>query len=494
MTISVTFTDGGTGQTAGYSGPATLLIGVAAMNTGYSVGNIYPIGSIDDIRTVLKNGPLAAYAAQYINIAGPTLYVYAVTGTAGANSSVTQTGTGTTMTITGTAADTYGLLVRCTTAGTVGTTAKVQVSLDNGYTWGVEFTANTTDTNLNDPYGNSTGLAVRWAAGDISALTTYSANCMPKYVASGAIDAAMKAAALDGTKDWRFVHVVGAASEQVADATNAATQAAVATQLGTSCIDSYFKSRGRLLSSLCDGPDNLARGSQDSTFDTAVFAAFASVAVSAGCVYVGHGAIEVNDPISLLRCRRSCSILLGAVFAKKIASNKEYESSAWVGGTGPLPGCLRIFRDDQTATVKASANRAISVMTQPRTKGYYSSIPKTLAPSNSDYKKVTRSLVANSIATQAYDATIPMQSMPLYLKANGSLTEESALRIENTITAAVLDKYASHISPPTKELPLIVVNRTNNVATTDEVKYTIQMIPLGEADTITISAGYVVQR
>ncbi len=83
MTISVTFTDGGTGQTAGYSGPATLLIGVAAMNTGYSVGNIYPIGSIDDIRTVLKNGPLAAYAAQYINLAGPTLYVYAVAGTAG---------------------------------------------------------------------------------------------------------------------------------------------------------------------------------------------------------------------------------------------------------------------------------------------------------------------------------------------------------------------------------------------------------------------------
>lgn len=494
MTITLNFTDGGTGQTAGPSGPATLLIGTAAMNTGYSVGNIYAIGSNDDIRAILKNGPLAAYAAQALALAGPTIYVYAVAGTAGANSAVTQTGTGTVMTVTGTAIDSYGLLLRCTTAGTVGSTAKVQASLDNGYTWGNDFTANTTDTALNDPYGNSSGISVKWAAGDLVLGTTWLANCMPKYVGSGAIDAALKAAALDGTKQWRFVQVVGAASEQVADATNATTQAGVATQLATSCIDSYFKTRGKFLSSLCEGPDNLARGNQDATFDTAVFAAFAAVVASSGCVYMSHGAIEVNDPISQLRCRRSVAILHGALISQKIAQSKEFESLSWVGGTGALPGCLRAFRDDLTATVKASSNRAISVQTYPYYQGYYSSVPKTLAASNSDYKKVGRSLVATAIATTAYVASVPLQSQPFTGKPNGSLTEESAVRIENTIAAAILDRYARHISPPTKSLPLVVVDRTNNVATTDEVKYIVQLIPLLEADTITISLGYVVQR
>lgn len=140
--------------------------GPLATATVLSGGGPRSLSSILACTDLYGTGP-AVKAAAYQFAKVQTTYIFLrlpATAVAATKSAVTFTGTGTSVvTLTGTPLDAYEIKVVCTTAGTIGTSASIKVSLDGGVTYAAPVALGVATTYVIA----GTGLTLNFAAGTL---------------------------------------------------------------------------------------------------------------------------------------------------------------------------------------------------------------------------------------------------------------------------------------------------------------------------------------
>lgn len=488
--ISLSFKDGALGQVANSIPTTRWAIGVCSAGTA---NTIYAINSIDDAVNLLGTGPLSAFAAHDVQIAGPGLLAIPVTpSVAAATSAVTSTpGGATALALTSSSPnDSYELLVTITTSGAVGA-AKFTYSLDGGYTTSQPITTAAT-YDLTEPVtGKAAGVKLNFSGTYTAGVTYVARTFAAAYVAADLATAHSLIAA-----DYReafTINYVGATMASSTNSTNLTANATLATALGTQA-DTTFANSSRFVASIMDASDIYVGGVADSTFDTAVGTAFASVA-STRLWYSPGGQVRIVDPRTNLIQRRPASWPISARVHRNIAGGYIQRDPAWVGSEfGPLNGVHSIIRDERAQPAYHDA-RALAVRTHLKKPGVYAASSVGLASPGSDYTYLPNRIVMDHLAGVIRAAAINYLNQDLTVNADGTIASEDAAAIESDLNGVAIRESVApgFISPPTSTTPIVTVNRTNNILSTGQLLIRVRATPKGYARAIQVDIGFTVQ-
>jgi hypothetical protein len=96
------------------------------------------------------------------------------------------------------------------------------------------------------------------------------------------------------------------------------------------------------------------------------------------------------------------------------------------------------------------------------------------------------------IAGIARNTMLTYLNQAVRVNADGTIYEVDASLIEAALTQALESGVLSrgYISPPTATTPLVVVDRTNNVVTSNRIHVRVRAIPLGYLRAIDLDLGF----
>lgn len=424
---------------------------------------VYSYDTDTTVPDVLGEGPGVELGMAIVRESGQrTLIVPCATSVAGSLTAVTETpaGTGPAVTVTGTPNDSLSVVIKIVKAGPRGT-AKFRVSLDDGASYGP--TLLTTATYLIP----KTGITAAFATGTDYVLdTVYTFDSIAPTPSPANIDAAVVALLASGVK---FSMIVVAQTDPAATDT-----LAMATQLATSLATARTAKR-YLRAIVSSDPDEV---------DADVVTAFGSitaerVVLASGDAYISGGSIKGSF-------RRPA----GWAAAIKCAKNR-FSSDLGNGADGPMPYVADITRDEFVETVKLREDaRATVIETRPESSGFFFARGVTLADPASVYKDLNIARLIDEACRVCQPLLNQEANNDPDLKPNGTIAEAEAERIEAKLLTALENalintddgvKHASSVSA--------LVDRTNVIATTEDLRVTISVQKKGQNKTVTATMG-----
>lgn len=404
-------------------------------------------------------------------------------------STVTKEGAGPDVTVTGTPAAPYlAFRVEITTAGARGV-AKFRWSSDGGETWttGVE-TAATVDLGAtgatvgfeNGSYAAThaysfapklkasslalpgTGIALEFATGDYLAGDAYSATCTPPSFDSGSAFDAIEAALADG-RAFRLVHLIGAP---------ASAEALASLAMGAQAAMDEAEAEFRYIYTVLEAPE---------VPDEDLRVAFANVVAPRVYVAAGHQGL-----VSFVEKGRVYKRPAAWPFVSRVMSRPIHEHPGRFA-TGPLAGVAEIYRDERTTPGLDDA-RFVTLRTFVDEPGFFITRGKSMAAPGSDFDRVQRRQVIDRALQVAYKAMLRYVNESLVTNPNGTIDDAEAASMEATVLGKLeeallgVNNHASAV--------LFQIMRTNNVLTTDTIRYKVRVRPLGYAEFIEGEVGF----
>lgn len=466
--VGVTIRDGALGLVSTGGANTVALIGTCSSGTDYEVASF---GELQALKDALGSGPLVECAGLILNTPGVSsvVCVKAPSGTAGAAGSVTKSGTGTaTMTVSGTPLDAYDATVEILEDGTnlAAATASFRYSLDGGDSFSPELAMPTAGTYLVDGTGmtltfvnGETGTSFK--AGDSYTFTTTA----PAYSLTAA-NSALDALLADSASFFK-VHLVGPA----ATAADAAALAAALDSKLSAAASAY-----RFLYGTVEAPEDT---------DTNLKAAFVSFASTK--VEVAAGFATYISAITGQRISRSSAWASSARAAAVSPGTHLGQVGNDDGQGGPLSNVVGLSRDERSTPGLDDA-RFTTLRTHVRRPGYFLTRGRIMAPPGSDFQQVHHRRVMDVAANQvALDAQEYIAKSVRVDSETGVILEGEARAIENDLGGkqrAVLVQTgdASDVS--------VLVNRTDNLISTETLRVSVRVIPKGYTEFIEVELGF----
>jgi len=469
--VSLTALDGALGLTPPAANGVQVKVGVCSGGTN---NTLYRFNDPKKLKDTLGTGPVVEAAAHLLNVAGGIVYVCkAEADAAGSQGSWTLTGTGPSpgCASTGTPLDGYQVIVLIVRGGTRGT-ATFKVSFDNGDTYSPEYATAASITT----FAAETGLTLTFATGTYVAGDLYKSTSTAPGFTTTSLGAALDVLSAS-TVPFEGFHVVG----QAADMTGFnAVFAAVGTKL--SAMESAFRYVWAILE-LPDVSDATVSG--DATF----------AAASNSRIFPCLGMAEIVSPINARIYRRSTAWAASARVAK-IPLQRDPGRVR----DGALPGVSSISHDERTAAIAfhdlgVTTTRTFTPVADSGTPGFYLSGIRGKVALTSDFRDLPNRRVLDRACTIAYVAALQWLNEELDTNAApgtveapaGSLTDPQARSIEDDINAKL---SAGLVAKDYAQAASVVVNRTNDVSTTEEIQLDVRVRPKGYARTITVTVGF----
>jgi hypothetical protein len=463
--VTVSITDGALGLLPEATDKIVAFIGVASSGT---VETLYAINDLETLQSTFGYGPLVEAAAMHLSTSGGPIYCMRATGsTAGSNSAVTASGGGPTVTLSGAPYDDYTAIVKVVLGGARGT-ATFKYSLDNGSTYSPVIV--TAATYLIP----GTGVTVNFASGTYVADETYSwTSTAPGYSTTN-LGACVDAYLLD-SKEWGLLHVIGVVggADEATKASNAATFA-TALQTKMTTAQTAFRYARAVMSA----PD---------IADAALTTGF--TAVSAARVAVGAGFATMVPVIDIVGRTTFSRPAIWAAMSKigKKPLGKDPAELTDGNGTGPLPFITALGRDERK-TPALDAER----FTTFRTHLGRGAIPyvtnfKLMSAPGSDFKYIQHGQVIDNGCKITRDTLLDYLHRDLKVNANFTIDELEAQAIERAVLSAL---NASLTQPGHVSECTAVVNRTDNIVSTETLRVKVRIRPKAYPKFIEAELGF----
>lgn len=183
------------------------------------------------------------------------------------------------------------------------------------------------------------------------------------------------------------------------------------------------------------------------------------------------GAAQKN-PLAWAACRRCSSVGLG----RDLAATRD----------GPLEGVSAIAHDEVSDAGACDSAGITTARTFPRHSGVYLTNARILSASNSDFKYWQHRRVMNAACAAAYDYLFTLLSSDISVETDtGHIVESAAKAIEANVESAIKDRVGDWISGVSAS-----VDRTVNILSTETLKVTVGIVPLGYLKQIKVTIGF----
>jgi hypothetical protein len=361
-------------------------------------------------------------------------WVHVVGAPAPSSSAVTKSNpSAPAITLTGTPTAFVDAIVKMTLGGTLGT-AKFEVSIDNGVTYGAE---QTTSSGTPTYVITGTGLTLNFAAGTYVISDTYSFGT---YGGIGALFAAVAAKLSAAEESFRYVGAV----LELPDASDALLLKATAALAST---------RVMYAGGYCD--------------------------LASSTSQAGRGIAKRPDawPLAAWRGKLKIHEDLGKV------------------KLGSLKGISALYRDE-AATPGFGAGRIATLRTIVGFPGFYAASDTNgdmMAPAGSDYSLSQYRAIMDRACTVNRAAMIPYLNTDLRLKKTGEIAETEARTIETKVGSQLEAALLNGSDGRQVNALRMRIDRTEKISVTHDLTTDIALQPLGVAKTITTTLHYVPQ-
>lgn len=462
---------------------STCLFGISSSGTAATPTNV---GSIQALTSTFGQGPLVDAAALYLQITNQPVYVCRVTqSTAGAMGSVTTTrigtSTGTVVNNSSVPLNAFSVIIVITTTGTVAATSfQYKYSTDGGNNYSA-ITQGAGAVTL-----GTTGIILTLAdnagptcfeAGDIFSFTTTAAA----YNTSN-LTTAINALIASPNISVRRGHCVG---------TNGASFHATLISLATTAFNAYKYLR------FIEESDDLGAGPESVTaWQAGVNTDFLTQS-NRTCVIAGYQQTLLQTQQDGVNQQRNVPIAwsVGPVIA---AGDVSQDPGRAPSIQGPLPDTAV----DSTYPIRQDGRLYTGFEGMGITYGqsyvglqglYCAGGFTRIANSTDVYYRLARCQVLDLACEITYSAMLAYPNVALTANANGTISESAAQAIEqdlnNKLSAALVNVSPQRVSP-TPSGSYAVVDRSNNIVTTSQLRVTITLIPLGYVSSVSVTIGY----
>jgi len=549
--ITVTVLDGGLGLINSVGQNAIVHAGVCAAGT---VGTIYALGDIPTASSTLGPGNLTECVADTIAVAGSCYAIPVNQSVAGTIGATTHVGTGA-GTVTGSLGPAYQILAKVSTGGALGT-SQWEFSVNGGaysapvlstvttwsylvpgtmttltfaaqtYTSGDVWTITTAGgitvvgsgtagwvTQASSPIdgysvlvtigaagglgagtftysldgGNSNSAAIQIPSGGVYVIPatgiiltfastfvagdTYAMACVTAGFGTTDIGNTMNTLAA-GSQIWFGVHVAGQGSTSAGAASMTATV--------ESSLDSMATAFRYAM--------GIVECTQAENSDTTVFAAFAST-VAARVMVCYSDVLHLSSLFRGREIRRN----LGVAIASRLAATQPSEDPGFVGSSlGSLANVVAIYRNEATLAQSGSANRFTCATTRPTKAGYYCETGNTMANYGSDFTPVTNRRVMDIACSVGVGVAVNQLNADLLTNpANGTVDDREATRLEGVMNQALAARLINKAIPDVTAA-FSQINRTNNILSTEQLLWSIQIVPKAKVKTIALTLGFTI--
>lgn len=431
-----------------------------------------------DLRAEFGEGPCVEAAVHCLATAGgPVRVAKSANSVAGANSAVTKTAVGSstgTVTVSGTPNDDYAVEVEITKTGTVGT-GEFKYTLERNR----PTAARTYSEIITIPAGGTfvlpnTGLTITFVPGGGAVFfekgDKHSFDSTAPMWNSSDLSALVTALLADSTF---FNFMVGCGKH--------ATAAGAATIF--SAYDTHLTSFANVF--------RYVRGMMDAGAEGTATTITAFAAVSSRRILAAYGSVDMTSskPFAGWGAPRQQSV---GIFAAAAARNLISTDLARFA-SGPLPSVLNITHDEFKTEVMDSQKFA-TLRTFPGIDGFFATNARLKSPAGSDFTDWQFGRIMDEACRVTYEAQLNYLSAGIRTKANGTIDERDALRIEADITGklnAVLrqPKNAEGTSGHVSDLAYRI-SRTQNLNSTKQLNSEVAIRPLGYPKFIVTQLGY----
>lgn len=511
---NITIVDGGSASIVVPGSSTQLLIGCCSSGTANS---LIVTRSTSTLVSNLGIGPLVEAASLACVAGGTVIAIKAPSNTVGAAGSVTHTGTGASvMTVTGNPVDTFYVIVKIITSGTVGTGPwSFQYSMDAGRNYGPTIAMTTATTYLINYVGNgqtvSTGITLNFTSATVVAGDTYQFGTTEPLWNTAGVQAALNAfqASTYAVVGVGSTHIVGSQGGGASGA-NCSTIEGYLDTLANGFVytRSFFSARDASPPSAYSGT-----GEVEATWMSSIEADYASVAARRMCV----GAAYYNMPTALPSpstygapaLRRPIAYAAGARQVvippqRHLGRVKDGSLSQVVvnAALDPLDGF--IYHDERInpgldyVIAQTGTNRFMSTMSRLGAPGVFITNPLTQAPLGSDFFLMPLGTVMDIFCDIVHQTAQLEIDSDVRLNQNGTIYENDARAIEALIASAVnAQMFATNMistqvqTGPSASGAAIVVDRTTNVRATNTVNITGTILARGYVLTENITLSYL---
>lgn len=372
---------------------------------------------------------------------------------------VTLTGTGpasSNVTHTDSPLDAYSVLITITTGGALGT-AVFTYSVDGGNTTSGQVATPGSGKYAIPGTGVMATFAGTFTVGDTYAWTTTAAGYSTSDLTTSFTTL------LGNSAEWSIAHVVGT----WANAAAAASAAAICDAQMTIAENQF-----RYVRCVLECPTTES--------DSTVASAFSSFVSARTCVCAGDfGAVS---PLNSRVIQRNCAWTVTA----RLAGIQPGEDAAWVG-RGALKNVSSLYRDEQK-TEFLDAQRFTTLRTIPGVTGYYITNCNTMAAPGSDYGSMARARVMDAACRIVRQAEIPYLNGTMRVDPKtGYIIEKDAQAFEAKVNSKL---KSGVVGTGDASASSVVVNRTSNILSTQNLPVTVRVVPLAYMKTITTSIGF----
>jgi uncharacterized protein DUF2586 len=411
----------------------------------------------------LGQGRLVESICDTLAVAGGPVLAMRINGsTAGSNSAVVRVGTSPDpgLTFSGAPFDSYQGIARITLGGAIGT-FQFQASFDGGDTWSdVILSAASVTT-----FAATTGLTFLFAAGTYVIGDTYTWTSTAPYFTTTDLNTTFTAL-LANPSEWSFVHVCGHGANA---ADTAAIAAAVQSQLTTA--DTQFRFAVGIIEASDDTDANLITG---------------LAATSAIDVNLAAGFCEMQSAVSGRVYKRSAGIPV-ATRAVKVSRKPRVRIATHLGrvADGALDNVVSLYRDEDV-TPLLDPQRMTTLRTIKGKQGKFITRARMLAPSGSDYKYWHTRRVVKKACRQSRLRLLDFLNDTVLVKANGTILEREAQRIESQVDAHLRDNMTVFGEAT---LITVAIDRTVNIQVTGSLLVDVRIRQLGYLENINLTVG-----
>jgi hypothetical protein len=453
--------DGALGIVPGSDNGTVALVGTCSSGTANTV---YAFTDVQTLKDTLGTGPLVEAAAYVLALAGGTVICCkSAASTAAASGAVTKTGTGLSVVTTAGSSplDSYQVRVLIVQGGTnpAAGTATFKLSIDGGRTYGPEIAVPTggTYTGAQSAYGVTIVFsAASLVAGDVYDWTTTA----PAYT-TGDLGTAIDAL-LGDSREWFLLYAVGVPADSTA---TQGVHALLVSKLTTAAAAYRY-----------------ARGAMQVLDDTDANIATAVASLSDSRIMLCGGFANLLSQTTGSTTKRPAASAIVA----RAASVPPSEDLGRVA-TGAVKGIVSLVRDE-AKTPALDTIQLATLRTHVGLSGFYVTNGNVKAGATSDFKFLQYGRVMD-IASKAVRLGM-LRFLNDSVRVNsttGLILEQDALTIERFIERALRDAvtvpgYASDCS--------VVVDRSVNILSTQQLKLKFRVVPLGYAKFIDGEIGF----
>lgn len=471
---TLTIRDPGMGITEA-SATTPLVIGCASSGT---VNTIYTIASKVDASTTFGQGPLPECLCRMLDEAGGPIHAIRATGgTAASCGAVTKHAVGAstgTVTVAGQVPyDAYEVQIEITATGALGV-GRFKFSLDDGYTWSVEYTIPGGAT-FAIPSTNITATFVPGAGpttfedGD-----WHEFDCVaPLYTTVNLGSAITAALAAPASTSYAFVVLTG----QSASGADAATMFATVATSAASFAAAYRYARF-LMDGGIDTYANVITA-MSAVSDRRIAVCYGRTDTASAKPFEGYGTPRV--PLVYNVAARAAASLISTDLARVM--------------DGSLNGVVLVDHDDYVNAGVCDAAHLTAARTWPGRAGYYITNCWLKSPAGSDFRYWQHGRIMDVACARVIAEQQNMIGVGVRTQATtGYIDERDAVRWEAKIEEPLREDLTQptnaegtqgHVSDVSYK-----IGRTNNVNTTETIQSETSIRPLGYVKQITSYIGF----